>query len=228
LQDPRITFFPDRLVRVELTDWAPKKNTEGEKRVRLDFTLPLIDEARDRTMPAWILQPLAAMEAPESVQGKTKLENVVLEGVTVELWDTPKSRSRTQTLAAATLSDFYLVKITRDKQTYPALQFCMNVARTGMLPFCDRYEDSWLWAGFTPVDPIGVTPPAPGVQMTIGDAKAQAANDVENEQTPEEATNNLQAFRDKAIKESNEANAVSIAQGGKPMRPRGFDPKGAA
>lgn len=190
MQDPRITFFPKRRVRVELTDWAPKRNAQGEKRARLDFTIPLIDEARVGEMPAWLLRPLDAMESPDSVQKKTKLD-VELEGVTLELWDTPKSAKRAKLLAAATLSDFYLVEVTRDGETYPALTFCSNVPRTGMLEFCDRYEGCWLWSDFSPVDASKETPPAPGLQMTIGDAKAAAAGEGQNEG---EARANAEAF----------------------------------
>ncbi len=190
LQDPRITFFPKRRVRVELTDWAPKRNAQGEKRVRLDFTIPLLNEAREGEIPAWLLHPLDTMELPDSVQKKTKLE-VELEGVTLELWDTPKSAKRAKLLTAATLSDFYLVEVTRDKETCPALTFCTNVPRTDMLEFCDRYEGCWLWSNFTPVDASKISPPVPGAQMTIADGKAAAAGAGQSEG---EAQANAEAF----------------------------------
>jgi hypothetical protein len=194
--DPRNTFFPKRKVRVELTTWHPKMNAQGEKRVELDFMLPLIDKARDAVIPAWIIAPLAAMESEDAVQGKTKLE-IDLEGVTLELWDTPTSTTRAHLLSAATLTDFFLANITRDKQTFPALIFSTNVARAGMLSFCDRYEAKYLWAEFTPADPDKKSPPAPGMQMTLADQKSAAAGD--REQTPEEATANLRTFKGPAL-----------------------------
>lgn len=206
MQDPRITFFPKRRVRVELTDWAPKRNTQGEKRVRLDFTIPLIDEARNGEIPAWLLRPLDAMEVPESVQNKTKLE-VELDGVTIELFDTPKAARRTELFTAATLTDFFLVQVTRDKQSYPALTFCVNVPRAGLLEFCDKYEECWLWTTFTPVDASKISPPAPGHQMTIADAakpdaKSAAAGD---SQSVEDARANSEAFFGRARRKSQDA-----------------------
>jgi hypothetical protein len=224
--DPRISFFPKRKVRLELTSWVPKLNTQGEKRVRIDFTLPLLDEARDQEMPFWMIPSLAAMEQPDSAQGKTKLEDVELEGITIELWDTPTSVTRAELLAAITLSDFYLERVTRDKQTFIALTFQTNIPRAGMLKFVDKYETRYLWCEFTPADPAKATPPTPGVQMTIADVKSSAANDVE--QTPEEAQVNAENFLKKDGAEEPEA---ELATAGKPeqlKRPRGFSPKGAA
>jgi hypothetical protein len=206
--DPRITFFPKRKVRVELSDWTKKRNSQDEKRVRLDFTIPLIDDAREGVLPSWLMSPLASFESQDSVESKTKLE-VELDGVTVELWDTPKSPARQQLFAAAQLTDFYLIRETRDGSTVLSLIFTTNVKRTfDVLKWCDRYEAAYMWAEFTPASPEVASKPVPGEQMTISDAKSAAANDVEPEQTPEEATENLKTFKGK--------------------RPRGFDPKGAA
>lgn len=231
--DPRVTFFPKRKVRVELSDWTKKRNSQDEKRVRLDFTVPLIDDAREGVLPSWLMSPLASFESKDSVESKTKLE-VELDGVTLELWDTPKSPARSQLFAAAQLSDFYLVRGTRDGSTVLSLIFTTNVKRTfDVLKWCDRYESSYMWVEFTPASPEVPSKPVPGEQMTIADADKP-------EQTPAEAIENLnnfvgrgqkaQAAVDEAIKEANEANTASIAKGDKaaPKRPRGFDPKGAA
>jgi hypothetical protein len=220
-QDPRISFFPRRQVRLELSSWTPKMNREDKKRVRIDFTLPLINEARDQEMPFWMIPSLAAMEAPDSCQGKTKLEGVELEGVTIEFWDTPKSKTRCEMLTAVTLGDFFIEKITREKQTFPALTFSTNVARAGMLAFCDKYEAKYLWAEFTPVKADEKTPPRPGIQMTMADQKAAASGE-QPEQTGEEAAANLKAFKggknnpevQQAIEESNRAIEASMAKQG--------------
>lgn len=232
--DPRITFFPKRKVRLELSGWSPKMNSEGEKRVRLDFMLPLIDEAREGVLPGWVLPSLPSMENEDSVQSEVKLD-VTLEGVTAEFWDTPKSTGRTLLLTAATFSDFHLRRITRDKKTLLALTFTANVKRDwNQLRWCDKYEDCWVWSEFTPTDPEMPSKPVPGAQMTIADA----AKTEEPEQAPAEAEANAEQFFKrggknnpavaKAIEEANEANAVSIAKGkdGEPRRPRGFDRKG--
>jgi hypothetical protein len=231
--DPRITFFPKRKVRVELSDWAKKRNSQDEKRVRLDFTIPLLDDAREGVLPSWLMSPLASFESKDSVESKTKLE-VELDGVSMELWDTPKSPGRSQLFAAAQLSDFYLVRETRDGSTVLSLIFTTNVKRTfDVLKWCDRYESSYMWVEFTPADPATATPPTPGVQMTIADVKSSAANDVV--QTPEEAQANAENFLKKEQEEvaaqpieEQEAELATVGKPEKLKRPRGFSPKGAA
>jgi hypothetical protein len=227
--DPRATFFPKRKVRVELSDWTKKRNSQDEKRVRLDFTIPLIDEARDGILPSWLMSPLASFESKDSVESKTKLE-VELDGCTIELWDTPKSPSRQQLFAAAQLTDFYLIRETRDGSTVLSLIFTTNVKRTyDVLRWCDRYEQSYMWAEFTPASPEVPSKPVPGEQMTISDAERA-------EQTPEEAQANAESFLKKAqtdvASQPIEEQAAELASAGGKVtsmkRPRGFDPKGAA
>jgi hypothetical protein len=226
--DPRVTFFPKRQVRLELSGWSPKMNNEGEKRIRLDFMLPLIDDARDGIIPAWVLPSLPSMEKEDSVQTETKLD-ITLEGITAEFFDTPKSPGRTLLLTAATFQDFHLRRVTRDKHTFLALTFTANVKRDwSQLRWCDKYEDCWVWSEFTPTDPAMPSKPVPGEQMTIADADKP-------EQTPEEAKANVESFLKKAQKDVKaqpiEEQAQELATVGKkdhPKRPRGFDPKGAA
>jgi hypothetical protein len=137
--------------------------------------------------------------------------------------------ARQQFFAAAQLTDFYLVRETRDGSTVLSLIFTTNVKRTfDVLKWCDRYEASYMWAEFTAASPEVPSKPVPGEQMTIADADTP-------EQTPEQAAENLKKFKggrakdeiDKAIQEANEANAKSIEKGEKTeaagaRRPRGF------
>jgi hypothetical protein len=226
--DPRVTFFPKRKVRVELSDWTKKRNSQDEKRVRLDFTIPLVDDARDGVLPSWLMSPLASFESKDSVESKTKLE-VELDGVTIELWDTPKSPARSQLFAAAQLSDFYLIRETRDGSTVLSLIFTTNVKRTfDVLRWCDRYESSYMWAEFTPASPEVPSKPVPGEQMTIADTDKGG-------QSPEEAESNAKSFLKKAQQDVSEqpleeqaAELASVGAKEPPKRPRGFDPKGAA
>jgi hypothetical protein len=193
--DPRITFFPKRKVRVQLVNWYPKRNTEGEKRVRIDLMIPLLDEAMEGMQPAWILPSLQAMDSKDSAQSESKLDTT-LEGVTLEAFDTPKSTGRTLLLTAATFQDFHLRRVTKDKQTFVALVFTANVKRDwNQLRWCDKYEECWFWCEFTPADPAMPSKPVPGAQMTIADASSK---DVEKEdQTPEEAEANAEQFLNK-------------------------------
>ena len=178
MADPRDSFFPKRRIRVELTDWRPKRNVQGEKRLRLDFTLPLIDKNRDGLLPEWLISPLSSMEMAGSVEDKVHLGNLLLEGVTLEAFDTDSSSGRTLILTATTLQDFTLEQVTRDKQTFPALCFNTNVKRgANLLKWADKFEAMYLWLECTPADPVVPTKDAPGNQMSIGDAGATAPPD---------------------------------------------------
>ncbi len=90
MNDPRMSFFPGRKVKAELTSWHPKMNSQNEKRVRLDLMIPLIDETRRGQMPGWMIYELDVMDKADSSVGKVTLD-VTLEGVTLEFFDTVKS-----------------------------------------------------------------------------------------------------------------------------------------
>lgn len=182
MDDPRLSFFPGRKVKAELTSWHPKMNAQGEKRVRLDLMIPLIDETRKGQVPGWLIYELDVMDRADSGVDKIVLGNITLEGVTMEFFDTVKSPERTQLIAAATLQDFTLERLTRDKQTFLALCFVANVKRSNLLKWCDKYEACYVAASFTPADPAAPSKDAPGQQMTIGDAKKAAAADSDEDE----------------------------------------------
>jgi hypothetical protein len=214
-EDPRASFFPKRRVRVELSDWKPKHNSEDEKRIRLDFMLPLIDENREGMMPSWAMEPLLSMEREDSKQTDAGLD-VTLESVTVELFDTSKSPGRSMLLASATLQGFVIKRITRDKQTFPALLFNCNVKRDwNLLRWADKYECCYLWSEFTPTGPEKASVPAPGVQMTIGDAGASNPetehDEDEAEPTGESHESQLEALYPDAVKVVREEGKASTS-----------------
>jgi hypothetical protein len=197
--DPRVTFFPQRKIRVQLEDWGRKKNSEDEKRLRLDFVIPLVDEARDGVIPGWIIDPLNAMENPASKQKDAHFDTV-LDSVTLEFWDTPTSPKRTLLLTAATLNAFSLKRTEIDGRTYWALHFSVNYIRHVCLNWADKYEDCWVWMEATISGAADVpSKPVPGEQMTIADAGATEPDDEgehesEAEEVAEQSEQNIREF----------------------------------
>ena len=190
--DPRLTFFPKRQVRAYLKGWVPKNNAEGEKRIRLDFEIPMLDEARDGMIPGWIINELNAMEA-EGSKGKDSDFDTVLEGITLDFFDTPNAPHRSLLLSAATLDGFFLTRTQRDGKTFIALAFNTNVKRDhSTLFWADKYEKCYLWVEATLSSPEMPSKPAPGEQMTIADATAAPAKTEEEQQS--ESVGNISLF----------------------------------
>lgn len=193
MNDPRATFFPKKKIRLELSGWVPKHNSQDEKRARIDFMIPLIDETREGSMPEWAYQEILLLEREGSAADAIPL-HITLEGVTLEFWATPTSTGREQLLTAATLDNFVLCRVTRDKQTFLALKCSTNVKRNwSLLRWLDKYECCYMWAEFTPTDPAQPTKAEhDGAQMTIADA-AQSEEAAE-EQRVEESQENIGGF----------------------------------
>ncbi len=173
--DARVTFFPQRKIRVQLEDWGRKKNSEDEKRLRLDFIIPLVDEARDGVIPGWIIDPLNAMENPASKQKDAHFDTV-LDSVTLEFWDTPSSPNRTLLLTAATLNAFSLKRTEIDGRTYRALHFSVNYIRHVCLNWADKYEDCWVWMEAT-ISGAADVPSKPSDNGAVGVSIAQLTSD---------------------------------------------------
>jgi hypothetical protein len=175
--DPRLTFFPKRKVRAYLKGWVPKMNNEGEKRIRLDLEIPMLDEAREGMIPGWVINSLNAMEAPESKESDSGFDTVI-EGMTLEFFETPKAPGRSLLLTATTLDGFSLKRIKRDGNTFIALCFNTNVKRSEALKWADKFEACNLWLEATPSAPDMPTKPVPGEQMTIADAEKSSTEPV--------------------------------------------------
>jgi hypothetical protein len=224
--DPRVTFFPQRKIRVQLEDWGRKKNSEDEKRLRLDFVIPLVDEARDGVIPGWIIDPLNAMENPASKQKDAHFDTV-LDSVTLEFWDTPTSPKRTLLLTAATLNAFSLKRTEIDGRTYRALHFSVNYIRHVCLNWADKYEDCWVWMEATISGAADVpSKPVPGEQMTIADAGATGPDDEEEEESEaeevaEQSEQNIREFfakDDSDQEQSSEGNESAAPSDGMPVQ----------
>jgi hypothetical protein len=136
-------FFPRQRRRATLKDWSPKRNNEHEKRVLINFTIPLTGESLVG-IPDFVNDAFVAIEKQGNpIEGIT-LETEI-EGVTLEFFDTPEAKRRCYMLTAATLRKFTLHR--KDEQT--VLSFNTTIPRPiEIYEWLDKYEGCDVFISF--------------------------------------------------------------------------------
>jgi hypothetical protein len=135
-------FFPRQRRRTTLKDWSPKHNNEDEKRIRLNFLIVLSGNITG--IPDFVNDGFVAIEKEGARIGKVCFETE-LEGVTLDIYETPEANKKTLLLPAATLRQFTLLR--KDEKT--VLAFNTTVPRSkDLLHFADKYEDCDMFIAF--------------------------------------------------------------------------------
>lgn len=179
-------FWPGLRRQVELIDWDPLKNAQSEKRLKLTLLMPLTGTSLTG-MPNFIRNEYECMEKEKSQANDIDIMTE-LEGVTCEAFSTETSKhpiavetmgidltkeqlGHTQVkFTSATLRNFKMVRVTKDKQAIVCLQFNVTLKRDkGLLLWADTYEDAQFWMLFTETQPSIPTPPKDDKQMLLGD-----------------------------------------------------------
>jgi hypothetical protein len=130
-------FFPEQRRRLILTGVALKRNNEDEKRIKLDFEMPLTG------------QPLEGMskEVAAAFEAVAKLDNGITEaaicseikGQTLEIFDTDKSRKRNLLVVGA---DLQKLSVFRPKsEAGPRDDVSLSFSTT--IPYSAA---AWTWA----------------------------------------------------------------------------------
>lgn len=162
---PQPKFFPGSKRKLSLEDIGFKMNNESEKRIRLDFAMPLTGETFTG-MPAFIGAPFESMNKEDSVESKSTL-TAELEGITAEFFATDKSPRRHQMLTATTLRSFYL---DRDEEGVVTLHFSVTVTRDEeLVVWAHKYQGATMWAAFEATQPSLKAPVADDKQMNLGE-----------------------------------------------------------
>lgn len=168
MSDSRRDFFPKHRRKLELDDWKPLRNAQGEKRIRLDFLMPLTGQ-QIVAMPAFVSSVYERVDVENSPVKDVDLMTE-LEGMTLEAYETESSkpmeyqwglgldeakaaeaeRRRKLLLTNCELRNFKLVRITRDKQAIVALSFsCTTRSDSFLAVWAERYNGATFWAEFT-------------------------------------------------------------------------------
>ena len=190
-------FFPNLRRRVELEDWAPLMNEQGEKRIRLDLLMPLTGEAIVG-MPHFVAPAWEKMEAQDSaikdVPFVTEIEGVTVEAFATdssapmelewgvgldEAQEQEKEKRRKLLLTSSTLRNFKLVRVTREKQKIVGLRFSILTKNdTYLVLWAYKYHGSTFWCQFTETQPEIKAPEAQmnlNAPETVEDQRADAA-----------------------------------------------------
>lgn len=182
------TFFPGARRRVELEDWRPLMNEQGDRRIRLDLLMPLTGQAI-LGMPTFVSAAYERMDVEDSAIKDVDLFTE-LEGITVEGYATDQSKplelewgvgldeaeaqakeaKRKLLLTGCTLRSFKLVRVTRDKMAIVALRLSVSTkSDVALVIWAHRYHGATFWAEFTATQGEIGDKPSEEAQMELGD-----------------------------------------------------------
>lgn len=162
----KFIFFPGQRRRINLDDFAPKLNSEKEKRLLLAFVMPITGQPFIG-LPNFLAAAVEALEKDGSAIDEANI-TTELEGVTMDIWATDKSEKRDQLITAATLRKFVMVRKREKEDTIVSLKFnCTIQASEKLLIWAFRNHGADMWIQFTETQPT-LGAPADDKQMNLG------------------------------------------------------------
>jgi hypothetical protein len=165
---PRNNFFAGMKREMTIDKWVPKHNGESEKRVLINFELPLTGQ-QITGHPVFITDSFASMEKEGSVERNIGLA-MQLEGMSIEFYDTPNTKDECQVIHSATLDSFEMARKADGDSHITVLRFGATVARTvALLKWLHTYERKKVFAMFEATQ--GYIPAKETDQMQLGEDK---------------------------------------------------------
>lgn len=165
---PRNNFFAGMKRKLTIDGWSPKLNSEQEKRVLVEFELPLSGE-QVTGHPQFIADSFASMEKEDSAEKKIEL-NMLIEGMSISFYDTPGSRDECQEWHSATFQSFEMARTVDGESHITVLRFKATLVRTvAILKWLHTYERKTVWAMFEATQ--GFIPAKETDQMQLGEDK---------------------------------------------------------
>jgi hypothetical protein len=175
-QSPRNNFFPGMKRKLRIDRWNPKHNGEAEKRVLIEFELPLSGQ-QIIGHPEFIKDTFATMEKEGSVEKRSELA-MLIQGMSIEFFDLPENLEKIHTLHEATFQSFELFRKADGESHITVLRFSATVLRTiPLLILLHERERTDLWAMFEATQ--GFIEPKPTDQMKLGEDKELPAKSEE-------------------------------------------------
>jgi hypothetical protein len=187
-------FFQGHRRKLQLTDFSPKLNKENEKRIRMDFAMPLTGQPLVG-LPDFVN---AAMDAVGKLDSGIVTADCSpeLEGFTIEAFPTPEAKRRELLITGATLRGFQVARPDGDTPSDEVtLYFHINVP--GKKEIIDY---AWLNLGATVFCEFVQTQPSLdlGAEKTNGkekDSKSKAAGEDKDDDYPTQPAANRRAVR---------------------------------
>jgi hypothetical protein len=142
-------FFAGQKRKLKLDGWSPKYNNEKEKRVRIDFAMPLTGQPAVG-QPEFIKNSFVSMEKEESREKLVELMGTV-DNCSIEFYDQPSAKDECMIINGATLDSFAMKRVAEGESHVTILTFCTTVIRTmKLLKFLHEYERKDVWSQFEP------------------------------------------------------------------------------
>lgn len=109
------SFFPKTRKELFLTGITAMANSAGEKRLKLNFTMPLMD-GKLVGMPEWLSEPFIRVQ--KSDLGIEKVSSIVeLDGMTVRAYSTDQAEEAVLDLPGALLKSFVVRRVSASKSS---------------------------------------------------------------------------------------------------------------
>lgn len=142
-------FFAGQKRKLKLDKWSPKYNNEKEKRVLIDFAMPLTGQPA-AGQPEFIKNSFVSMEKEESREKLVELMGTV-DNCTIEFYDQPGAKEECMVINGATLDSFAMKRVAEGESHVTLLTFSTTVIRTmKLLKFLHEYERKDVWSQFEP------------------------------------------------------------------------------
>lgn len=118
-------FFGTNRRELRLNDFHVLMTRGEEKRIKLAIEMPISGKA-SVAMPSWIANPWVEMEKADSLTARSNIE-VMLEGMTLEVFSTEKNKRKTFAATGAMLTGFHLVTTGEGEKKQTSLKFVIYV-----------------------------------------------------------------------------------------------------
>lgn len=108
-------FFPNVRRELEIMDYHVLKSSGGERRIKANLRIPIAGGRPVAGMPEWTLEARESVIKDRGIHRKVVCE-LEIEGVTVEFFNSPDVKRRTQLINGATLKQFSIERIGKDNK----------------------------------------------------------------------------------------------------------------
>lgn len=158
----RVPFFEGSRREISLHQLSLKRNTENEKRLRMDIRLTL-DGGKIVGFPAFIFEAFDAMSKQPIM--KDCYFDQQIEGMNIDFFPQDQKAEPEFTLRGCTLRDFSIIRVKDGEDGSLVLCFNTTVPRNlKLLKWADEYDGQTLWAKFSEGQ---MSIPAPDAQMSL-------------------------------------------------------------
>lgn len=147
-EEPKPTFFSGRRRKLTIVNCHFKRNAENEQRMLIEFEMPLTGQPIDG-YPQFIADAFEAVNKENSACTEAQMKKTEVEGIGLEFFDVESSKGALESLSAATLRNFKLLRRPEASSFIVALTFNTTVPRTkGLVQFLHTYYGMVVSAKF--------------------------------------------------------------------------------